>query len=210
MSLADEQNLLRKLIAAPTGVVDGLSMLEPRDRDLWDGLVRGDDRMAAVERVDVYANMYFFRLRDCLRDDFGTLHAVVGDENFHNLITDYLLVHPPTHFSLRYAGRHLPDFVSTHSLRQQWEVLPELARLEWAVLEAFDAPGAQPLTAAELHAISPENWGDLRFKTTASLQRLDLQWPVHLLWERVQSGGAPGEIAPAPTLLRIWRCDLQV
>ena len=33
-------------------------------------LVRGDSRLCATERVNIYANAYFYRLLDCLHEEF--------------------------------------------------------------------------------------------------------------------------------------------
>src|SRR5579875_481000 len=33
-------------------------------------MIRGDERLSASERIAIYANAYFYRLLDCLRDDF--------------------------------------------------------------------------------------------------------------------------------------------
>ncbi|MBI3785274.1 MAG: putative DNA-binding domain-containing protein [Deltaproteobacteria bacterium] len=210
MSLADTQRLLRRLIVAPQGVVAGLRELEASESQTWGTLVCSDDRLSAAERLDIYANMYFYRLRDCLRDDFAAVHAVIGADHFHNLMTDYLLTHPPSHFSLRYAGRHLPAFLTTHPLARRWEFLPELARFESAILEAFDAPDATVLTPADLVSVPADEWADLRLTPSASLQLLEVHWPVHRVWQQVQNEAEIGELNAVTTWLRIWRRDLQV
>jgi len=158
--LAEIQTLLWTLITAPEGAEKGLARLTAPQRSLA-AYVRGSTRLSAVERLEVYADMYFYRLRDCLKEDFGALSAVAGDDNFHNLITDYLLAHPPVHFSLRYAGQHLPDFVVGHPLSRQWPYLGNLATLEWAILEAFGAPDAVPLTVETVRSIPPASWPEI-------------------------------------------------
>lgn len=209
-SLADVQRLLSKLIVAPEGVAAGLDLLGERELATWAELVRGDERLSPVERLDIYANMYFFRLRDCLAEDYPAVAAVLGEDRFHNLVTDYLLAHRPAHYSLRYAGRHLPSFIATTALLERWPYLAELAALEWAVLEAFDAPDAGCLEAEALRSLAPEQWPQLRFQFTASLGLQSCEWPVQELWERVQAGQAAGDIEPSPTRLRIWRQGYRV
>ena len=58
-------------------------------------LVVGDARLSAVERLEIYANMYFFRIRDVLRDEFPRTAALLGDSAFHDLVVDYLAAIPP-------------------------------------------------------------------------------------------------------------------
>lgn len=209
-SLDLTQRLLWKLITAPEGAAAGRAGLTASERVTAERLVRADERLSAIERIDIYANMYFYRIRDCLKEDFAALCAVVGADNFHNLITDYLLAHPPVHFSLRYAGRHLPDFVALHHLSQQWPYLADLARLEWSILDAFDAADAPPLDAAALAAVAAERWPELRFQLTPSLRVLRLGWPVQEIWHHAQRGESPSALRPEDTALRVWRQDLRV
>jgi hypothetical protein len=209
-TLAQTQQLLWALITAPEGAAAGLDRLAAPDRRVAESLANGDARLAVIARLDIYANMYFYRIRDCLKDDFAAVCAVVEEDNFHNLITDYLIAHPPTHFSLRYAGQHLPAFLEGHALSTQWPYVPDLARLEWAVLEAFDAADAPALESAALASVAQEHWPGLRFQLTPSLQLLSLNWSVHEVWRQAQDGEPLSEPRDEETALRVWRQDLRV
>jgi len=209
-TLAQTQQLLWRLITAPKGVADGLARLDPAARAVAQALVRDRPGLAPVERLDVYADMYFYRLRDCLAEDFVAVHAVVGAAAFHNLITDYLLAHPPTHFSLRFAGAHLPAFLRGHELSARWPYAADLAELEWAIVDAFDAPDAAPLEAAALAAVPEACWPALRFALAPSVQLLTLEWPVHEVWRAVQAAEVLPQLGRGQTRLRVWRQDLRV
>lgn len=208
--LDSTQRVLWKLISAPEGVAAGLARLQPAERAYAEGLVVGDHRMSAVERLDIYANMYFYRIRDALKDDFSAVCAVAGEAQFHNLIADYLLAHPPTHFSLRHAGVHLPAFLASHTASIRWPFLADLARLEWAILDAFDAPDALPLDPERLGNIAAARWPAIRFQPTPSLCLLDVDWPVHEVWDRTQRKDPPAQPLRVRTLLRVWRQHLRV
>ncbi len=209
-SLDQTQRLFWKLITAPEGVAAGRATLPVSDRADADRLARADTRLSAVERLDIYADMYFYRIRDCLKEDFPAVAAVVGETAFHNLITDYLLAHPSTHFSLRYVGRQLPAFVRQHALIERWPYLADLALLEWTIMEAFDAPDAEPITPTSLATVAADRWAELRFDATPSLRMLRLQWPVHEAWARTQREEDVSEVHAAPTVIRVWRQDLRV
>jgi hypothetical protein len=208
--LADTQHLLWTLISAPEGAASALRGDEARLRDAVEAQIVGDERLSAIARVDIYAEMYFYRLLDCLAEDFRCVRSVVGETRFHNLITDYLLAHPSTHPSLRFAGRHLPTLLETHPVSTDWPFLAELARLEWALLDAFDAADRVPLAAGALERVAPSAWPALRFALAPSVRLLDLRWAVHDVWAHVERG------APAPTprhaaiTLLVWRRDLRV
>ena len=209
-TLDQTQQLFWKLITAPEGVAPGFAALGPSEGGIAATLLRDHPRLSAVERLDIYADMYFYRIRDCLKEDFVAVHAVVGEAAFHNLITDYLLVHPSSHFSLRYIGQHLPGFVRTHVLGEQRPYLADLAVLEWGILDAFDAPDAQALDVAALAAVPPQTWPDLRFTLTPSLRLLEVGWPVHEIWRQAQAGEVPIDPQPAPTPMRVWRQEWRV
>ncbi|MEA2624986.1 MAG: hypothetical protein QOD06_1031 [Candidatus Binatota bacterium] len=212
-SLADTQQLLWHLIAAPEGVARALEELSSTERLLAGGLqsvVRSDERMGAVERLDVYANMYFYRLLDCLKEDYPAVAAVIGEERFHNLTTDYLLAHPSDHPSVRFVGGHLPAFVASHELLAGRADLADLATLERAHLDAFDAPDAAPIAAQRLSALPPDEWAELRFRLTPSLRVLELRFAVLGVRDAVDRGAEPPAVSEQPGAVRVWRRDHRV
>ena len=207
-SLAETQKIFWHLITAPDGVTPGLATLPEREHHLPRGvedLVRGDDRLPAIERLDIYAGMYFFRILAVLKEDYPSVAAVVGDGRFHNLIVDYLVEHPSKHPSARHLGRHVADFLARHELRERWQWLPDLARFEWAMVDAFDAPDREPISSDRLQAFSAEEWASVRFVLTPSLQALRLPAPVHLVWAKTSSREPAPEITLEPTIVRVWR-----
>ena len=79
--------------------------------------------------------------------------------------------------------------------------LGELARLEWLMSDAFDAPDAEAMTLDDLRTIAPEHWPHLRFRPIPALTLMQADWPVHELW----SAGVAATTRPMPTWIRIWR-----
>jgi hypothetical protein len=212
-TLSATQRLLWRLITAPEGVAAALAADADRDGRLGEALartVRPGGVLAAAQRVDVYANMYFFRLLDVLRDDYPAVAAVLGETDFHNLITDYLLHHPPAHFSIRHAGDRLAELVATHSLAATRPYLGDLAQLERALNDAFDAANSPTASSADLAAIPAGDWAALRFRFHPSLRLLRSGWAVHDLRRRIDRGDAPGEPEQTPTALCVWRRELEV
>src|SRR5689334_13525809 len=132
-NLAQTQELFWRLIRAPEGVEAAVAELGARAElplglEAW---IQGDERLGAVARLDVYANMYFCRLLECLAEDFPALHAMIGHESFHRLAADYLAAHPSRSPSLRVLGRALADFLDHHALSDAWPFAADLARFEW-------------------------------------------------------------------------------
>lgn len=210
--LADTQQLLKRLISAPEGVAKALADAADRGAvgDALARTVRAHGRLGAVERLDIYANMYFFRLHDVLRDDYPALAAMLGADGFHNLITDYLLAHPPRHYSLRHAGERLAEFVAGHAASEAHPYLAELARLEAALLDAFDAADATPVPASALQRVPAAAWPEMRLRLHPSLRLLRGEWSVQHVRASVDRGQPPVAAAQTPTRLCVWRRELTV
>jgi len=210
-SLAEAQERFFQLITAPEGVAKAL-----RDRGMTagdlDALVVGDARASAVERLDVYANMYFFRIRDVLAEYFPTLAAALGPAGFHDLVTDYLLAHPPDHPSLRYVGRALPAFVAGHGRAVALPWLPELAALEWARLDVFDRTDVRPLAREALIGLPASAFGELGLRLVPAHEIVVARHAVEEMWRAVEAGGAAVEppLAGAGHALLVWRRGVTV
>lgn len=208
------QRRLWQLVTAPSGVEAALSD-DDTDGSGLGALVRGDRNLRPADRLAVYANAYFARLHDCLREDFGALARALGAEAFHDLVKTYLMMHPPTRPSLRLAGAHLAEHLAAEPFgaifSRRCPYAADLARLEWALAEAFYAADADVLAAEDLAALPAEAWPALRFGKAPSLQILSCAWPVQRIRERFEREDADAvwEEAPSlavePTHLRVWR-----
>lgn len=162
--------------------------------------------LGSQARIDIYAQMYFARLLEVLHEDFPRVAAILGCERFDALIRAYLARHPSTNPSLRYLGRHFAEFLGT---REDLETLPflgDLARLEWARLEVFDAPDVEPLRIESLHRLAPDDWPELRLRLISACRTLRSDWPVQEIWAAAESPVPQSEgFQPETTNLRVWR-----
>ena len=205
------QREIARLLRAPDGVRAALAEAgDPEGRSLAP-LVRGDARLDAVRRLEVYAHAYFFRILESLGEEYEALAEALGEAGFHDLVTAYLYVHPSRHPSLRWAGARLPAFLDRHGaaepFRRRWPWAADLARLEWAMSEAFDAPDAPAATRADLAAVPPARWEALRLRFLPATRLVRLEWPVHLLREAEPGARTQAPVAPAPTAVCVWRRD---
>ncbi|MBL9173621.1 MAG: putative DNA-binding domain-containing protein [Verrucomicrobiales bacterium] len=121
--------------------------------------IRPGPRLRPIERLEIYNRQYWFRLLECLEEDFPGLKAVLGSRGFSRLACEYLEAHPSTSFTLRNLGQHLVAFLGRHAGRRdaKWELSLDMARLEWAHVEAFDNAAGAPLEAAHLRSADPRS-----------------------------------------------------
>lgn len=151
---------------------DGRSMRSHASR-----FIKPNDRLTAFERLEIYNRQYWFRLLESFHEDFPGLHAVLGQERFVRLAVAYLSAHPSTSFTLRNLGRHLVRFLETHPSHTAFNprLVLDLARLEWAHIEAFDNAAEPPVTADALLDANP---AELRLRLQPHLTLLHLAYPL--------------------------------
>jgi hypothetical protein len=107
---------------------------------------------------DVYRNGYVARLAEIMDGDYERTHEYLGDARFAQLIKDYIAANPSDQRSARWFGRHLPSFVERTEPYSRHPELIELATLEKALNDAFDAADAEPLRIEDLAAITPDRF----------------------------------------------------
>ena len=212
MSLAETQRRLRELLAAPSGVLATLA--SPEERAACEGLVRGARGVGGLARLEVYANAYFARIRDVAAECLPSSAASLGEALFDDLVTAYLLSHPPHHFSIRRVCDALPAFLASEAgglpFRRRAPALADLAALECARLDAFDAADSPVVGREALAVLAPERWHGLRLRFVPSLRLLQLAWPVEKLWAAHERGEPAPGIEPLAHATCVWRRDEQV
>lgn len=112
--------------------------------------IKPNARLTSVERVEIYSRSYWYRILDCLYDDFPGVRSILGTRKFHKLSTAYLARYPSESFTLRDLGSRLPEFIRAepHWVEPHFALAYDTARFEWAQVVAFDNE-ARPLVALE-------------------------------------------------------------
>jgi hypothetical protein len=154
--------------------------------------------------------MYFYRLLDAIKEDFPATLKVLGDFEFHNLITGYLIEYPPSDPSITQASRHLAEFVEKSPTLKNKPFLADLVRIERAVVEVFLGPDRSSLTVDELRTIPAQQWATLRIAMHPAIRLLDCEWRV----DETLSAVEREQFVPAPVRERrsiiVWRKDCDV
>ena len=126
-------------------------------------------------RVGIYAEMYWLRMRDALRDDFSKVAQVVGDEAFEVLVAKYIKAHPSRHYSLGQVGRGFADFLAAED-PEHWSI----AALQWAEAQAFIALDGPVIGASALLAINEKTFDSVSLTAAPSLRLAGLT----VVWRR--------------------------
>jgi putative DNA-binding protein len=149
-------------------------------------------------RLKVYRHAYRTRLITALDDNFGVLRQLMGDDAFEALGHAFAQAHPSTYRSIRWFGNRLPEFMAAREDLAPHPALADMARMEQALRDAFDAADAPVLTLADLAALPPESWPGLRFVPHPGVRMLRLQWAVEPAWRALQEATAAAGAGDTP------------
>jgi hypothetical protein len=185
MNLAETQRLLWDL-------------LHGRERPL-DAFVGSPD-LPAAERVAIYTRMFVDRQVDALRETFPKVLAALGDEEFHRVAARYVDAHPSEHPDIGQLGRKFAAFLERRDLT-------DLARLEWARGEVFEAAPAESLSAQRFATLAQDAVAFARYplRLIPALRLLELDHQIDPLWE-----GSARAAEPQPTRIVVWRAGFDV
>lgn len=215
MSLATTQREIARLVRAPEGVAAALAEAAEGARAALAAQVRDEAPLGAVARLEVYANAYFFRIRDVLAEAYESLVAAIGADGFNDLLTAYLWHHPSRAASLRRVGDGLAAFLEAHPaaapFRERWPFAADLARLECALADAFDAADVPPLSRDDLASLAPDDFAALVFALHPSVRLLRFDRPV-LRFHHARLAGETEVALPAtaePGHALVWRLEEQ-
>ncbi len=172
------------------------ALLDP-DRDVPAGLVtwNGSD---PAQRFAVYRNNVTVSLMEALADSFPVCQALVGELCFRDLARAFVRSQPPRAPVLAHYGHGFAEFVAASKLAASWPSLPDLARLEWACLEALHAADAAPIDPDILTSAlgRPETLPSLRLALHPSFVTLGSPFAVVSLWAAQQGDGASSVLDP--------------
>lgn len=167
---------------------DGLAM-----SDVAAAYVKPNDRLTSFERLEIYNRQYWFRVIGAVSEDFPALAAVLGSTRFDAVVLAYLKDNPSTSFTLRDLGGRLPMWLAEHpefTPKRKHDLALDVARLEWAYVEAYDRAEVPPLMPEDFAGLD----GDSTLWLQPHLQLLALRYPVDELVLAVRAQTPESEI----------------
>jgi hypothetical protein len=233
------QRWFQAVITHPRGVEEGVESAEangliPLTRGELEKVVLRSSKLGAADRMRVYANAYYARLIDCLRESFPVLAQALGDEMFDSFAFEYLGAYPSRSYTLERLADHFADFLAETRpdldeegdppAETAWpDFLIDLARLEHAIGEVFDGPGVERLEDGavlrkeDLAEIDAATWGGVRLEPVVCLRLMAFRYPVNAYYsearKREREGVENGELPmpdPADEYVALWRRDFIV
>ncbi len=174
-------------------------------RKVASAFIKPNDRLTSFERLEIYNRQYWYRIKDCFYEDYPGLRAILGERRFERLACAYLMQHPSQSFTLRNLGRWLVEFLQAepHWIMPLNHPALDMARLEWAHIEAFDNEAKPPLEIDSLLGVDP---AQIRLQLQPHLTLLQLRYELdEFLIQTKQSEGLRSEASNAMELNRTHR-----
>jgi hypothetical protein len=167
--------------------------------ELAAAFIKPNDRLSSFERLEIYNRQYWFRVLDCLWDDYPGLRAILGARKFMKLATAYLERYPSDSYTLRELGNRLEQFLreEPHWSAPREELARDMMRFEWAQVLAFDGPSKPPISSDDILDTPPSK---LRLGLQPYLSLLDLDYAVDeflIALKKRESDGLRGEASNA-------------
>jgi len=180
MSLKTLQRTMARAVMQPLTATERMRNTSPDGKSMRayaSRFIKPNDRLTSFERLEIYNRQYWFRVLSSMIEDFPGLRAVLGDRRFDGMSKAYLMDCPSRSFTLRNLGSRLEAWLRKHP---KWAgakqaLALDIARLEWADIEAFDGKEEPPLRPEDLAA---EAGANLRLRLQPYVRLLDLKYPV--------------------------------
>jgi hypothetical protein len=158
--------------------------------------ISGNDRLSPVEQLEIYREQFWLRHTSSLVEDFPGLCGILGQADWEKLAEQYLSEVTPDSYTLRDLGQRLPDVIERASWLPHQAVCLDMARLELAYIEVFDAPDTLPLAPERLAALPEETFADARLVIAPSVRLLAVRYPVADLRRKLRLENE--EVVPIP------------
>src|SRR6266403_408381 len=180
MRLAALQRTMARAVMQPLTASERMQNTAPDGKSMRayaSRFIKPNDRLTSFERLEIYNRQYWFRVLSSMVEDFPGLRAVLGDRRFEAMSKAYLVDCPSRSFTLRNLGARLEGWLRKHP---KWAgpkqaLAIDIARLEWADIEAFDGKAEPALRTEDLTAAAGAK---LKLKLQPYVRLLDLKYPV--------------------------------
>jgi hypothetical protein len=196
--MTDDLGSLQRRLAAALQLPEPIATNADATR-LANEVAGGNEHLSPIDQVDIYREQFWLRHLDVLRDDFASIeHALADDDAWARLAREYLRACPSVSCSLRDLGERMVDFLESTPPWSDDPFLADLARVEWAFVEAFDGPDAPPFDPGSIVGVPEDSWPGARILLHPALQRLTLGSAAHDYRIHVRKAKETGEALARP------------
>ena len=147
-----------------------------------------EDAIGRDARLAIYRNNSIGSLIGVLRAAYPVIDRIVGADFFNEAAGRFATANPPDRPHLSAYGAGFADFLETTPAARGLPYLGDVARLEWARIEAYFAEDAPPLAVSALARIEPSAIAETRLVAHPSARLVASRFPIHTIWSVNQPG----------------------
>lgn len=147
-----------------------------------------EDGISPAGRLAIYRNTARIGLTEALRMSFPVVDRLVGEAFFDMAAARYLRADPPRSAWLDEYGAGFPEFLRSLPEAASLRYLPDVARFEWQLGVAANAPPVPPLGLIALAGLDAQRLEGLRLAPHPSVSLLSLDFPADRIADAVLSG----------------------
>ncbi len=214
LALSRLQRWLQAVVVHPGEIEEALGSRRARAAlrgTSVDQVILPSRALGPAARVAIYQGMYLLRMEEALQSDYPALKHLLGAERFSALVRDYVESHPSVSYTLNRLGDRLPEFVGRWKGARRPAVCHDLARLELAMAQVFDAEETAALTAAEIASVPAASWERACLAPVAAFRLLAFSYPVNAYVQSVRDEDHDHpSLARKDTWLAIYRRDYAI
>lgn len=144
-----------------------------------------DDAPGAAARLAIYANHYRVTLIDALASTFPVVRRLVGPDFFAAAARAFIREAPPAGPCLFEYGAEFPAFLARLPAAAPLPWLADVARLEWAITQAWHAPDAEAIDGEGLPA-TMDSGKDVAIALHPSCRLVVSAFPIDRIWQAHQ------------------------
>jgi hypothetical protein len=172
----------------------------------------GNDRLSPVEQLEIYREQFWLRHTTSLLEDFPGLSGILGQSDWEKLAEQYLREVVPDSYTLRDLGARLPEVIERASWLPHQALCLDMARLELAYVDAFDAPDTAALVPERLTGLAEDDLLRARLVIAPCVRLLSVGYPVGDLRRALRAEGDQPVAIPEPRAqcLVIYRRELRL
>jgi len=169
--------------------------------------------LAPATRLQIHRNNILTGLTEALRTSFPAVARLVGDRFFDFAADRFIHGAPPRDPRLADYGAEFPAFLAGFEPARMLPYLSDVARLEWAVNLAYNAPDEAPLAPATLVDLAPDAYPRLRLGLHSSCRLVRSRFPIKRIWLANRPGAEPQDaidLAEGGAALLVMRREFEV
>jgi len=168
------------------------ALLDP-NLPLPPGLV-GPDGNPSPRRFAIYRNNVVVGLTEVLKASFPAVCRIVGEEFFRAMTRTYIVLEQPASPILLDYGVGFASFISGFEPIASLPYLTDVAQIERAWTEAYNAREMASLGPETLADIPNDQIADMRFAIHPSVRIVRSRFPALTIWRMNVANGLPGPV----------------